>query len=497
MAENSEIFPTPNRFVPVSGETLERVKGWALPLVFGLVGVWLAKLFFTAPWDFALLAAAGVFTLSALENETFLLFVIFLMPLGVQLAGDVPVRDMNVAFHGFVVAGFFAGRLLRRGVDVRGLLRPAISRASMLFLCIAVLPTILVKAKLSHQSLRSGISLAVFVGFYFVILAWVDSRERLLKVLRALLLSTVVTALFAVYQIATGGFGSLFLTLYPPDPNNPAGVLEWGGRAASFVGTPINLAGYLTLLLPFALGCYLLGRGKWKRLAKWTFGLGVIALFTTQGLGGLLGFLASLVLAIFFFARTAKRKAALLGVLCVAVCLMYLFLQVFSPVHTNRELASDAYIRFALWASAWNLFTQSPVLGIGWGNFTNVFGLGDPYFVADKVAAHNLYLQLLAETGVVGFLAFFYLVVRTWKEAQRQWRRSENFIDRALAFGVQGALLAVLVHGFVDFLFQDSPQYGTLFWAMLALLVVSGRIVTSEEPAFARNGTGMPQPEEL
>jgi O-antigen ligase len=455
---------------------LERAKPWALPLLLGLLGVWLAWLFFTAPGYVALLGALGVFTLSALASEAFLLFVIFIMPLGAQLAGDAPVKDMYVVFHGLVVAGFFAGRLLRRGIDVKSLFRPAISRASLLFLCIAVFPTILDKAKLSHTSLRSDIGLAVFVGYYFLILAWVDSRERLHKVLRALMISTIVTALFAFYQIAIGGFGSLWWALYPPDYDSPAGVSEWGGRAASFVASPINFAGYLTLLLPFALACYILGRSRWKALAKWTFGLGVVALFTTQSLGGLMGFLASLLLAIFLFARTTKQKLALLGVFCISSGLLYVFMHIVSPVHSDQYLASDEYIRFQLWASAWDLFTQSPVMGVGWGNFTAIFGLGDPGFIADKAQAHNLYLQLLSETGVVGFLAFFYLVVRSWKQALRQWRRSEDFIDRALAFGVQGALLAVLAHGFVDFLFDTNPQYGTLFWALLALLVVSSRV---------------------
>jgi len=40
-----------------------------------------------------------------------------------------------------------------------------------------------------------------------------------------------------------------------------------------------------------------------------------------------------------------------------------------------------------------------------------------------------------------------------------------------VAFGVLGAVLSVLVHGFVDFLFQVSPQFGTQFWLLLAMLV--------------------------
>ena len=91
---------------------------------------------------------------------------------------------------------------------------------------------------------------------------------------------------------------------------------------------------------------------------------------------------------------------------------------------------------------------------------------------AGVFAVHNLYLQLLAETGLVGFVAFFYLVVQSWRQARSQWRSSVDFLDLALAFGVLGALLSVLVHGFVDFLF--FAQSGTLFWVLLALLVASG-----------------------
>jgi O-antigen ligase len=83
-------------------------------------------------------------------------------------------------------------------------------------------------------------------------------------------------------------------------------------------------------------------------------------------------------------------------------------------------------------------------------------------------------LQLLAETGLVGFVAFFYLVVRSWRQAWSQWRSSVDFLDLALAFGVLGGILSVLVHGFVDF--PLAVQSGTLFWMLLALLVASGRL---------------------
>jgi O-antigen ligase len=311
------------------------------------------------------------------------------------------------------------------------------------------------------------------------------------------MLSTIITALFALYQEATGGFSSLALFLYPPDALQD--LDGWLGRATSLLGAPNNLAGYLDLILPFSLACCVLGPSKWRKLGMWTFGLGTLALFATQSLGGVAAFAAFLILGIFRFVPTTKKKLTLLGGLCATISILYLFIEIITPVHTDQQLESDAVTRFALWASAWDLFTQHPAIGVGWGNFTAIFGLGDPDFIPDKVATHNIYLQLLSETGIAGFLAFFYLVVQSWRQAQRQWRASQDFLDRALAFGVQGALLSMLVHGFVDFLFQVCAQFGFLFWTLLALLVVSSResMVTSAAPVQAGNEFGMGQPQAL
>jgi O-antigen ligase len=469
-----------------------------MPLVCGLLGVCGAALVFTAPGILAVLGAGVVIALSAVESEAFLLFVVFLMPFGLMLPGDTPIRAVHVAFHGLVVAGFFLGRLVRRNVDMGSLTSSPVSRASLLFLLIAVVPTILVAERRTHESMRAAIDLITYVGFYFLVVAWSDTRERIRKVQYALLVSTILTALYAIYQILTGGYGPLWSALYPPGDYQTRS--DWVGRSSSILATPGNLAGYLDLVLPFALGLWVCGQGRWRKLGAWTFGLGVMALFSTQGLGGIMGFVAFLALAIFRFVPTTKGRLTLLTFLGVSACLLYVFLHIISPIHTSEYLDDDAVTRFYLWTRAWTLFTQSPVMGVGWGNFTVVFGIGDdPFFVPDQVAAHNIYLQLLAETGLVGFVVFSYLVFRSWKQALRLGRSSKDAVDRALAFGIQGALVAELVHGFVDFLFEADQQYGTLFWTLLALLVVSSResMVTSAAPVQAGNEFGMGQPQAL
>ena len=205
--------------------------------------------------------------LSAMESETFLLFVIFLMPFAWLVKG----HNVTSSLACWWLLRGSSWPAVAGKAHIGHLFRPAISRASLLFLCAAAASTILRKGELTLDSARGVYELATYVGFYFVVLAWVDSRERIRKVLWLVLLSTVVTAVFAVYQQITGGFSSLWLYLMPPDEY----TLPWAGRSTSFLGHPNSLAFYLGLVLPFALACYVRGPGaSGKSWAGGRLGLG-------------------------------------------------------------------------------------------------------------------------------------------------------------------------------------------------------------------------------
>jgi O-antigen ligase len=126
--------------------------------------------------------------------------------------------------------------------------------------------------------------------------------------------------------------------------------------------------------------------------------------------------------------------------------------------------------RLAVWGGAASVFAGSPVTGMGFGNLRAFMGglVGLPEgWVGD---AHNLYLELLAETGVLGFLAFAILVVTSLRMALAQRRLFQGDFDKVIGFAVFAAICGVLVHGVVDYLFHTTPQATALFFMVLGIL---------------------------
>ncbi|MDR1136079.1 MAG: polysaccharide pyruvyl transferase family protein [Clostridiales Family XIII bacterium] len=78
----------------------------------------------------------------------------------------------------------------------------------------------------------------------------------------------------------------------------------------------------------------------------------------------------------------------------------------FSPFgHTSLNSFSNG--RIGLWTLAWELFLQNPVFGAGWGAYYDLLTYDRHFDV------HNVYLQLLCETGIVGFSVFMLFFIRT------------------------------------------------------------------------------------
>ena len=127
--------------------------------------------------------------------------------------------------------------------------------------------------------------------------------------------------------------------------------------------------------------------------------------------------------------------------------------------------------RLAHWQAALGMAQDHPWLGVGFGNYEPAYAdyalINWPYPLGH---AHNYYLTILAETGVVGLVAYFGVWTAVFWQTIRVIRRSDGW-QRGVALGLLGVWTALTVHHLVDKLYVNNIyiQLGALF-GLLQLL---------------------------
>jgi putative inorganic carbon (hco3(-)) transporter len=129
--------------------------------------------------------------------------------------------------------------------------------------------------------------------------------------------------------------------------------------------------------------------------------------------------------------------------------------------------------RLELWRAALRLIETRPLLGVGPNNFRHLYGAQLGLETWDEsVHANNLYLELLADFGLLGLAAFLWLSVPGLAGLVRCLRARSGLTTSVLLLGLGPGLgvLAFLVHGLLDSFLAFTPT-ALLFWMMLAMIL--------------------------
>ncbi len=251
-------------------------------------------------------------------------------------------------------------------------------------------------------------------------------------------------------------------------------------RLEGGIGDPNELAALLVPALVIAGFLLVAIRGA---LRRWfVFGLvGVvaIALFLTESRGGLVA-LGSTLVFVPLFAGPVRARALTLVLTVAGVGIVYYGL--IAPPEALARItnftAGGGTGRTDLWGIATNMIKDHPVLGVGAGNFQLVepsyalgnINLGQVSLVVDTPkVAHNTYLNVIAELGIIGMIPFLAVLLGAVIAAVRSVRALARSGQRELETISRGIVIGALAM-FVAFLFI-SAQYEKQLWLMLGLLV--------------------------
>jgi cell division protein FtsW (lipid II flippase) len=257
-----------------------------------------------------------------------------------------------------------------------------------------------------------------------------------------------------------------------------------GGAAEGARGTYMNRDHYAALLeiaLPFAL-LYSVAMLKNERnpqgstigsVMKACVGIAVFVLLLSGILLSLSrgAFMASLIAILFcvcgmFFLRTTHNRAMQsrrrwlpwvnICVVCLGILAAFLFLpnglliDRFADLPRTEGVSSNT--RVQIWTDAVHLMGNYPLFGCGAGSFGSCFlryKTVAPMVTIDY--AHNDYIQVLCEFGMIGFAVGSVLIMRLVTLTIRQARRANSISERYLAIGCLGSIVAILLHSLVDF----------------------------------------------
>ncbi|RLC93807.1 MAG: hypothetical protein DRI77_11520 [Chloroflexi bacterium] len=310
------------------------------------------------------------------------------------------------------------------------------------------------------------------------ILKWVEVLGVYLFVANAL---TRRQAMIAVIALLAAGAGQALLGAYQFFRQVGPEHFVLFGRFMRAYGTfeqPNPYAGYLGLVLPLGIGLLVWAGAEWgsssrgRRVAFLgllaTVGLLAAAMGMSWSRGAWLGFAAALVaVSVVRSRRAAVAFAVLLGVAVLALALGGLellpqaliqrftdFLPFVSVGDLRAVQVTDANYavieRMAHWQAALAMWTDRPWLGVGIGNYAAAYSAyALPKWPDPLGHAHNYYLNVAAEAGLLGLVAYLALWGSAFWQAWKAVRTSTG-LWQAVTIGVFGVLTHLAVHNFFD-----------------------------------------------
>lgn len=334
-------------------------------------------------------------------------------------------------------------------------------------------PFILLLVSIALSNLNSTAGMLTFyqlfmfvqLGFFYYLVMSKNTvtESELLSVVLFLAISMLFQGIIANLQFYTGKSINIFTT---GKAFSDLKDLEQGRRVYGTMGSPNGFASYMVplALLNFSM---LIGKRSFSTLRIAAGLLGCLAIFFSFSRGGWVSFAAAF---LFLLWNLSREKIVKLGTMLKVFAVFTLVIVIpFSSLLVSRIGYQDqaAMSRIPLMKIAANMIEAHPFLGVGANTFKNVIhsytnspDLQDIYLYT----VHNTYLLIFSETGVIGFLAFIWLMMSIYKESLPCIRQRRNMNLFFIGQGLRASIVAVALHMLVE------PYFSYIQWSNLLIL---------------------------
>lgn len=294
-----------------------------------------------------------------------------------------------------------------------------------------------------------GIYKAYFVEpllFFSIFISTVKTDADKKQIIWALLLGTLPITIFAIIQKFTGW-------LIP----NPFWQAVETRRVTSFFGYPNAVALYVAPLLPLAI--YLWNRRLGQKILLIIIIItGILAIIFAQSTGAIIALAGT---AILFGLINKKTRPWALGA-------MIIFAVIFFTTPLKQPFANEVLfqgvsgqLRLNMWGETVEMLKTHPILGAGLANYQTAVR---PWHILRwaeiYLYPHNLFITFWSETGLLGLVAFLWLIILFFKKTiANHTRLSKTLI---------ASMIIILIHGLVDVPYFKN-DLSVIFWTLIGL----------------------------
>jgi O-antigen ligase len=393
-------------------------------------------IFFKLPiqTSFIFLLACVIFVVAFLNTNFALIILIFAMLFSPQIkaGGGIPGRAIVIRLDDLLLFVIFFGWMAKMALnkEIGFMKKTPLNAPIIIYILVCVFSTFLGVIQ-GHIVIKHAffylLKYSEYFLLYFMVINNIKTREEAKVFVSCLLLTCFLVCAYAWLKI-------------------PSGQRLSAPFEVTSEGEPNTFGGYLLLMLGVILG-FIVHPGSRKRqlILILLFGFVSIPFILTLSRGAWLGFFP-MYLTVVIMSRK-YRLHLITALLLLALVLPFIFPkkvynrfnETFAPeksyvvLNKRINLAESAAARIESWNLAFINLKESPL-----------FGKGVPAGTVD-----NQYTRVLNETGLIGFLVFFWLMGKVFSLARRAYKSATSDVfARGLTLGFIAGFIGLLIQSF-------------------------------------------------
>lgn len=314
----------------------------------------------------------------------------------------------------------------------------------------------------------------ILTGFLtFCIFSNVEQQEEdIYLFLKFIVIATSLNALTGIFQ---GIFGHKFLTIY-------------GFAAHGTTYNPNAFSGFLGIVFPFAILIFIRTEKTFWLLP--IFLILLANLFSISRVGIFTIFLISAVVLFFLFYKGYRSSGVRVSFTILLSVLVYLFLvfvreRLFVDLSSEITLYRDPILtasinRVRIWQGTLPIIFHHPFGGVGLRSFEDIFKhLNNPFLVWPRVHAHNLFLHITSEIGIIGLLFFISFSFWVFSTGLTNYRNLQSLSPNITSLFLFLATSSFFLNNLVEYNWVH-PLFQVLFYFLTSSIFAIKRFLNPE-----------------